>query len=101
MGISQRLIPNSLAKDDKRKQKSYLLKSKYGITIDDYERMFEEQGGKCWICKQKKKKLSVDHNHKTGKVRALLCTNCNTSLGKMKDSIQILENAISYLKKYS
>ena len=87
--------------DDKRKQKSYLLKSKYGITIDDYERMFEEQGGKCWICKQKKKKLSVDHNHKTGKVRALLCTNCNTSLGKMKDSIQILENAISYLKKYS
>lgn len=45
--------------------------------------------------------LSVDHNHKTGKVRALLCNNCNQGIGKLKDNIDILKLAIEYLEKHN
>ena len=81
-----------------------------GITIDDYNRMLEEQNGKCKICKQEEtckdpkhdrvRRLNIDHCHTTNKVRGLLCNDCNTSLGKFKDDISILESAIEYLKKY-
>ena len=65
-------------------------KSRYGITIEDYERMYETQGGLCAICKQPETRkgrngkpisLSIDHDHKTGKVRDLLCTHCNQMVG--------------------
>lgn len=76
-----------------------------GITIDDYNNMFDEQEGKCAICKihQKylKNTLNVDHCHTTGKVRGLLCSKCNHGLGHFKDSVFILENAILYIKNNS
>ena len=55
----------------------------YGITIEDYDRMYEEQGGRCAICRTDQpggagERFSVDHDHETGKVRGLLCNNCNT-----------------------
>ena len=74
---------------------------KYGITIEDKERMFDEQGGKCGICKTEYEyvaELYVDHCHKSGNVRALLCTRCNTLLGFAKDDPEILQWAIEYLK---
>ena len=84
------------------------LKRSYGITIQEYEVLFQKQNGKCAICnlpetkinkKDKQfKKLAVDHCHKTGKIRGLLCFACNGSLGKFKDSIELLQNAIEYLK---
>jgi hypothetical protein len=60
-------------------RRNWELKRRYGLTIADYERMIVEQGGKCALCKRppKTQKLNVDHNHKTGKVRKLLCSLCN------------------------
>lgn len=73
----------------------------YGITIEDYNRMFEEQGGCCKICKRHqsefKKRLHVDHCHKTKRVRGLLCFGCNIALGKINDNPAIIEAMLEYL----
>lgn len=92
-------------KNPKAKLNQHL--KEHGITIDDYESMLKNQNFKCAICgssgenteKYKHRPLFVDHNHKTGKVRGLLCSNCNFILGHAKDDISILENAIKYLKE--
>lgn len=62
--------------------------------------MLTSQGGTCAICHGTATvgRLAVDHCHLTGKVRGLLCTNCNTALGKLKDSKELLLNAINYLE---
>jgi len=80
------------------------LKHIYKITKDDYRLMFEQQKGLCAICgkserKSKRTMLSVDHCHKTGKVRGLLCSTCNIALGAAQDDITLLQNAIEYLRK--
>ena len=76
---------------------------KYGILPEDYDQMYIEQEGKCAVCgthqSSMKKKLVVDHCHKTGKVRGLLCNHCNSLLGFSRDNIATLNGAISYLKK--
>lgn len=74
---------------------------KYGLSLEDYEFMFADQNGVCAICLSPPldRKLSVDHDHETGKVRGLLCDSCNTSLGGFLDSTETLERAINYLKK--
>lgn len=75
---------------------------KYGITPEIYEELLQKQNGVCAICKQKcnyKSRLSIDHSHVTGKVRGLLCGNCNTSIGKFQDNIEVLKSAISYLER--
>lgn len=77
------------------------------MTPDDYYKMYEEQGGVCKICSlpetkgrgAKNKRLAVDHDHKTGKVRGLLCGNCNTGIGLLKDDWKILTLAIIYLQE--
>lgn len=79
------------------------LKAFYGITIDDYARMFAAQKGRCAICGttdpgQGKKHLCVDHCHKTKVVRGLLCHTCNRALGLLSDSVKVLEKATKYLK---
>ena len=76
---------------------------KYNLTLDQYNKMLEKQNKCCVMCKltpDVNKRLSVDHCHKTGKVRGLLCNNCNFVLGLAKDSIEILKNAIVYLEQY-
>jgi hypothetical protein len=74
---------------------------RFGITLDDYNRILKEQNDSCKICSTHleafKKGLHVDHCHKTGKVRGILCTNCNTGLGMFKDNPELLTLAISYL----
>lgn len=81
------------------------LKTKYNITVNDYNKLFEKQEGKCAICGAHqinfKKALAVDHDHETGKIRGLICFNCNIMLGQAKDNINILKNAINYLKNKS
>jgi ERCC4-type nuclease len=79
------------------------LKRAFGITLEDYNNLFEKQGGVCKICQQKEKSkinnfLSVDHSHLTGKIRGLLCSDCNRGLGLLKDSKQNLINAVKYLE---
>ncbi len=78
------------------------LKGAFGISILEYESILSSQNGVCAICKSASpdrfhKNLSVDHCHKTGVVRGLLCTNCNTGLGRFKDDTKLLEAAITYL----
>jgi len=89
--------PNTLPYNRK-----YSLKNKFNITLDDYEQMLIKQGGCCAICNisplQLTKALAVDHCHITLKIRGLLCVNCNHALGKFKDDINILTNAIKYLE---
>ena len=81
------------------RQKSKL-KAKYGMTLEQYEAMVEEQKGVCYICKNENptRKLNVDHCHKTGKIRRLLCDKCNMTLGLINDSQELLKQFIFYLK---
>lgn len=83
------------------KQRDYKYKSNYGITIDDYNAMFEEQQGCCAICQKHqsefKKSLHVDHNHKTGQIRGLLCHNCNLAIGRLQDNPVIISRALEYV----
>lgn len=76
----------------------------YNLTNLDYDRMLEEQNGRCMICgrhqSEFKNRFNVDHDHTTGKVRALLCVSCNTGLGKFRDNVEIMNKAIEYLKNY-
>jgi hypothetical protein len=77
------------------------LTAKYGISIEEYNVIFAAQNGRCYGCERHQsildKKLSVDHNHTTGKVRGLLCGTCNVALGMLKDDPKILGNLIAYL----
>lgn len=73
-----------------------MLKHRYGITIADYDRMFAEQDGKCAIC-LRERKLIIDHDHKTKKVRGLLCHACNTAIGKLGEDVQTIGRALVYV----
>lgn len=83
-----------------RKQKDEALRKNYGINLDQYEILAEVQNHRCKICNKPEmgKALAVDHNHGTGKIRGLLCQNCNMGLGKFQDSVEFLSEAIKYLK---
>ncbi len=73
---------------------------RYGIKLEEYNRLLEKQGGVCAICKKQcstKTRLSIDHDHITGKVRGLLCRRCNAGLGAFSDKIEELKLAIKYL----
>ena len=85
------------------------LKKRYGITLDWYNSQLQAQGGICAICKQAEtsfnrignvQNLAVDHHHKSGKPRELLCSNCNRGLGCFKDDIDLMKKAILYLEKH-
>lgn len=90
--------------NDPDAHRSIRLKSVYGITLDDYRSMYQEQEGKCAICGTScpdhgKMGLVVDHCHKNGHVRKLLCTHCNKGIGQFKEDPEILQKAIEYLKE--
>lgn len=86
--------------EDRERAKGYGL-AKYGITLDQYNAMLEQQGGGCAICgaatNKNGKALFVDHCHDTGKVRGILCYRCNTGLGSFKDNAVLVAKAVSYL----
>lgn len=102
-------------KHGKSKSKEYLtkikrnsyLKTKFGITNKEYDEMLYKQNGVCEICNQKEtsvfknttRRLCVDHNHNSGKVRSLLCQRCNRVLGIVKENRVLLNKLISYLEK--
>ena len=77
---------------------AWRMKFLYGLSEEQYDNMFESQGRVCKICKKSQtRRLSVDHDHTTGKVRGLLCTNCNTGIGLLMDSPELLREAANYL----
>jgi hypothetical protein len=91
-------------KENPERTKNNDLKRLYGITLKEHQQMYEEQNGVCAVCEKpgdgKWKKLCVDHDHKTGKVRQLLCRNCNMILGQVDDSINHLGKLTAYLQKH-
>ena len=74
----------------------------YGIGVDEYNRMLTEQNHCCKVCgvheKDLNKALAVDHCHTHGHVRSLLCTNCNTALGLLKEDVNIMKKLIGYVE---
>ena len=86
---------------DFTKYKKYKLNKQYGITPEQYTTMLANQESKCAVCGNTMTNPHIDHCHTTGKVRGLLCINCNQGLGKFKDDIDKLQHAIDYLNKFS
>ena len=76
------------------------LKEAYGITIEQYDLILASQGGTCAICDggTSKRHFAVDHNHKNGNIRGLLCARCNTGLARFMDKIELLRRAVRYMK---
>lgn len=82
--------------------KRRMLKHRYNLTLEQYEAMYTNQNGKCAICKDDyelggRSGLFVDHDHKTGDVRGLLCRKCNSAIGQLSECKDILTEAINYL----
>ena len=87
-------------KEDPQKSTNRQLLNNYGITLEDKNTMVKEQHHKCLICKNKfisSRDTHVDHCHSTGKIRGILCRNCNAMLGGSRDDVEILANGIKYL----
>lgn len=98
---------------DKEKQRDRELGKKFGITLNEYNKLLEAQNGVCWICKRPPatKALSVDHKHVLNdkkqnprdtrtRVRGLLCWHCNNAIAKFDDKPEMLRAAASYLEKW-
>lgn len=82
-------------------QRDYNLR-KFGVTPEQYEIQLQKQNGVCACCKQKCKsgrRLAIDHDHKTGRLRGLLCSSCNLGIGNLGDTIEGVQMALDYLKK--
>jgi|10_taG_2_1085330.scaffolds.fasta_scaffold00018_71 hypothetical protein len=86
----------------KEKVRNYNLIKKYGITLEEYNIMLKKQNNVCAICgcKDKKKSLAVDHDHKTKKIRGLLCSRCNPALGFIQESPKLIKELLKYLNFY-
>jgi excisionase family DNA binding protein len=92
-----------------RKRRNFYIRTEKQVKIGkidsaEYERLYKEQNGVCAICSlpetvANRSTLSIDHSHSTGRVRGLLCNSCNTALGFFKDSEELLENALRYLRQ--
>lgn len=90
----------------RRSRREVILRSKYNISQQDYDLLLSSQGNKCCICgtsaesytrSGKSVPLAVDHCHSTGKVRGLLCNQCNIGIGNLKDNPEVIKNALEYL----
>ena len=94
--------PEVKARKVVRDKRSWMLRT-YGITFEQKQQMIAKQNGRCAICKNKLdmgKNTCVDHDHKTGKVRGILCSNCNTFLGFGKDNSSVMRAAANYIDEY-
>jgi len=82
-----------------------MLKFQYGLSISEFDSLLKTQRMRCEICKKKtsgnkrSKHLHVDHNHKTGEIRGLLCSKCNTAIGLLNEDFKTLERATTYLRR--
>lgn len=87
-----------------RTKRNTHLKSKFGITIDQFNELLAKQNHCCAICMSPTPKgrgtFHVDHCHETGKIRGILCHDCNTGIGKLGDSLESVKKAVSYLERF-
>jgi Recombination endonuclease VII len=87
----------------RRKHRLYAMKSRNGLTSEEYDALLAVQGGVCAICGSsgtEERRLCIDHDHTSGKVRSLLCDECNIGLGKFMDDPDLLQAAINYLASH-
>lgn len=89
-----------------QKHRDDFLRRRYGVSQVDYDRMLADQNGRCAVCGTAEyigpgKKPHIDHDHKTGKIRGLVCVRCNVLLGMAQDQPARFYNAIEYLKKHA
>lgn len=87
---------------NKERRRQEVLFKRYGVTHSEYGRLLEKQSGVCGICFREppaNRRLAVDHDHATGRVRGLLCTRCNVLLGIVKDNPDVLLEAAVYLER--
>ena len=84
--------------ENPRRIRDQYLKREYGISLERYEQIADGQDWRCAIC-GRTARLHVDHDHETGRVRGLLCGECNRGIGLFKDDVDSLKMAIEYLKK--
>lgn len=92
-------------RNDPLRQRDWNLRTKYGIGIKDYEELLRAQGSRCAVCAEphgttRATTLHVDHDHRTGQVRGLLCANCNHVLGKVRDDVERLLALALYLERH-
>ena len=99
----KRARQRSYYKNNKERYRDYGYNRAYNITREQYDKLLEEQDGRCAICGTDTPggygRLHVDHNHTTGEVRGLLCHGCNTGIGSLKDSPDTLRRAANYLEE--
>lgn len=104
-----RIQRNSLTPEEdlrvKERNKCNRLRRRFGVSLVEYRRMSKEQKDLCAICenpeKTKNRSLAVDHCHRTGKIRGLLCTSCNPAIGALGDSPELLRKAAAYIEKHA
>ncbi len=92
---------NKYRKENKKRFKNYRLQNQYGISIEEWQIMYDNQQGCCAVCETHQSMLKtilcVDHNHITGEIRGLLCHTCNRAMGLFKDDSMIIKKAMEYL----
>lgn len=91
---------NKRKEQDRSRQKAW---DYMGISFSnaEYDRLYSNQDGQCGICFYSHERLHVDHNHTTGTVRGLLCSNCNKGIGLLQDSASVIRSAADYLEKHN
>ena len=102
--IYQRDPEKHLAPRRGEKNRSIMMKHRYGLSIESWQDMVDAQQGCCALCDTyaiDPKKLKIDHNHETGQVRGLLCNNCNAGLGMFDENPYKLQKAINYINKHN
>lgn len=99
--IDKKHFERKYYKRDKEKIRGRNLQKKFGLTLEQYNQMAKAQDFKCAVCKQPEtsKSLAVDHDHKTGQIRGLLCGRCNPGLGFLKDDPERIRNLVKYLEQ--
>jgi hypothetical protein len=91
-----------LPENKRNKREDEIIKA-YGVTFAKYEEMKIQQNNKCAICNKpfvSSKHTHIDHNHKTGTIRQLLCRDCNVGLGNFKEDVEVMKFAINYLERW-
>lgn len=99
MSTEERQAWNKHQNNKKDYHKNYRLQTKYGLSLEQFNEMYEHQSGQCAICSADvaPNKICVDHDHNTGRVRQLLCHNCNVILGHCFENPSILIKCVDYL----
>lgn len=94
------LTPEEIKLIKKEESKYRDIKRKYGLSKEAYLKLIKKQKGLCAGCQLPPKKLCVDHDHKTGKIRGILCSDCNVALGLLKDNPETLYRLRKYVIRH-